>query len=251
MGTGSLPGVKRPGRGVDHPPHSVPRLKKEQSYTPTPPLGLRGLLEGEFYFYPARIRSYTLGLSFQRLDDELLIWIFSGSYNIEIVSEYHYSNSKMSHPRCVYINNRCGCQSITQQYLKRCLIKDEINYMFRPNVAIIRFSSESMVAVLYRIGMGMSRWWDLSICEVCYMLFLRGTGGGICDVRYPGVCSSSMSARCCPMWVSCYCLSISDVYCWWAFVMGCVCSLSFVSLVISVSSPFCVCVYLSSIYGVS
>jgi len=122
--------------------------------------------------------------------------------------------------------------------------------MFRPNVAIIMFSSESMVVVLYRIGMGMSWWWDLSICDVCYMLFLRGTGG-ICDVRYPGVCSSSMSAHCCPMWVSCYCLSISDVYCWWAFVMSCVCSLSFVSVVISVSSPFCVCVYLSSILGVS
>ena len=30
--------------------------------------------------------------------------------------------------------------------------------MFRPNVAIIRFSSESMVVVLYRIGMDMSRW---------------------------------------------------------------------------------------------
>jgi hypothetical protein len=25
----SFPGVKRPGRGVDHPPHLVPRLKKE------------------------------------------------------------------------------------------------------------------------------------------------------------------------------------------------------------------------------
>ena len=64
----------------------------------------------------------------------------------------------MSHPRCVYINNRCGYQSITQQYLKGCLIKDEVNYMFRPNVAIIRISSESMVVVLYRTGMGMSRW---------------------------------------------------------------------------------------------
>jgi hypothetical protein len=42
MGTGSSPGVKRPGRGVDHPPHLAPRLKKEQSYTSTPPLGLRG-----------------------------------------------------------------------------------------------------------------------------------------------------------------------------------------------------------------
>jgi len=30
MGTGSLfPGVMRPGRGVDHPPHLAPRLKKE------------------------------------------------------------------------------------------------------------------------------------------------------------------------------------------------------------------------------
>jgi hypothetical protein len=29
MGTGSFPGVKRPDRGVDHPPHLVPRLKKQ------------------------------------------------------------------------------------------------------------------------------------------------------------------------------------------------------------------------------
>ena len=29
MGTGSFPGVKRPGRGVDHPPHLAPRLKEE------------------------------------------------------------------------------------------------------------------------------------------------------------------------------------------------------------------------------
>jgi len=31
MGTGSFPGVKRPGRGVDHPPHLAPRLKEAQS----------------------------------------------------------------------------------------------------------------------------------------------------------------------------------------------------------------------------
>ena len=43
MGTGSLPGVKRPGRGVDHPPHLAPTLKEEYSYTSAPPLGLRGL----------------------------------------------------------------------------------------------------------------------------------------------------------------------------------------------------------------
>jgi hypothetical protein len=28
-GTGSFPRVKRPERGVDHPPHLAPRLKKE------------------------------------------------------------------------------------------------------------------------------------------------------------------------------------------------------------------------------
>jgi hypothetical protein len=33
MGTGSFPGVKRPGRGVDHPPHLAQRLKKEYSDT--------------------------------------------------------------------------------------------------------------------------------------------------------------------------------------------------------------------------
>ena len=51
MGTGSCPWVKRPGRGVDHPPHLAPRLKKEQSFTSTPPLGLRGLLQGEHYLH--------------------------------------------------------------------------------------------------------------------------------------------------------------------------------------------------------
>ena len=44
MGTGSFPGVKRPGHGVDHQPQLTPRLKKEYSYTSSPPLGLRSLL---------------------------------------------------------------------------------------------------------------------------------------------------------------------------------------------------------------
>ena len=44
-----VPGVKWPGRDVDHPPHLAPRLKKEQSYTPTPPLSLRGLFQSELY----------------------------------------------------------------------------------------------------------------------------------------------------------------------------------------------------------
>ena len=29
MGTRSLAGAKRPGRGADHPPHLAPRFKKE------------------------------------------------------------------------------------------------------------------------------------------------------------------------------------------------------------------------------
>ena len=37
MGTGSFSGVRRPGCGVDHPPHLAPRLKKEKSYTAAPP----------------------------------------------------------------------------------------------------------------------------------------------------------------------------------------------------------------------
>jgi len=58
--------------------------------------------------------------------------------------------------------------------------------MFRPIAAIIRFSSQSMVVVLYRIGMGMSRWWVLNICDVCYMLLLRdtGVGGGVVSVMW-------------------------------------------------------------------
>jgi hypothetical protein len=50
MVTGFFPGIKRPGRGVHHP-HLAPRLKKESSYTSTPPLSLRGLLQGDLYLY--------------------------------------------------------------------------------------------------------------------------------------------------------------------------------------------------------
>jgi len=38
-----FPVVNRPKRGSDHTPHLAPRLKKEQSYTSTPRLGLLGL----------------------------------------------------------------------------------------------------------------------------------------------------------------------------------------------------------------
>ena len=53
MGTGSFPGVKRPGSGVNHPSQLAPRLKKEWSYTysrsaPSWPLPGRTL---PFYLY--------------------------------------------------------------------------------------------------------------------------------------------------------------------------------------------------------
>ena len=40
---------------------------------------------------------------------------YAGLYYRRALSGY----SKMNHPRCVYINNRCGYQSITPQYLKK------------------------------------------------------------------------------------------------------------------------------------
>ena len=43
-GTGSFPGVKRPGRGVDHPTPSSAEVKERVELASTPPLGLRGLL---------------------------------------------------------------------------------------------------------------------------------------------------------------------------------------------------------------
>ena len=45
MGTGSFPGVKRPGRGADHPPPSKCRGHERVGlYISTNPLGLSGLL---------------------------------------------------------------------------------------------------------------------------------------------------------------------------------------------------------------
>ena len=47
MGTGSSPGIKRPGRGVDHPPHLALKLKKECGHNCISRLGLRSLSLGE------------------------------------------------------------------------------------------------------------------------------------------------------------------------------------------------------------
>jgi len=62
MGTGFFPGVKWSGRGVDHPPQYSAEVKKsEYSYTSTPPLDLRGLLQGVLFlyiYYPFFLRRY-------------------------------------------------------------------------------------------------------------------------------------------------------------------------------------------------
>jgi len=46
MGTGSFPEVKRPGRGVDHPPPSIAEVI-QKSYSSTPPLDPHGLTPGK------------------------------------------------------------------------------------------------------------------------------------------------------------------------------------------------------------
>jgi hypothetical protein len=43
MGTGSFPGVKRPGRGADHPPPTSAEVKERVELYLYPPLGLHGL----------------------------------------------------------------------------------------------------------------------------------------------------------------------------------------------------------------
>jgi len=48
IGTGSLKGVKRPGVVLTTHSHIAPGLKKEYSYTSTPPLGLRGCFRLNF-----------------------------------------------------------------------------------------------------------------------------------------------------------------------------------------------------------
>jgi hypothetical protein len=53
MGTGTFPGVKRPGHGVDHPHPSIAKVKERVELyiyeDPEDPLGLRGLFQGNFY----------------------------------------------------------------------------------------------------------------------------------------------------------------------------------------------------------
>jgi len=58
MGTGSLPGVDGPERGVDHRPPYSPEVKERAELTSIPLLGLRGLLPyGETIY--VRQKSYV------------------------------------------------------------------------------------------------------------------------------------------------------------------------------------------------
>ena len=50
-GTGSFPGVKRPGRGADHPPPSKCRGQERVGLYLYSPLGLHGLLGEHLYLY--------------------------------------------------------------------------------------------------------------------------------------------------------------------------------------------------------
>jgi hypothetical protein len=65
MGNGALPGLKRPGRVFDHPPHLAPRLKEEHIYTSH--YGFRGTFWSEHYLVPVRFRgSIRKGVRFRR-----------------------------------------------------------------------------------------------------------------------------------------------------------------------------------------
>ena len=49
MGTGSFPGVMRPGHGVDHPPPSIAKIEERvELYKFAPLLGLLVLFQGEY-----------------------------------------------------------------------------------------------------------------------------------------------------------------------------------------------------------
>jgi hypothetical protein len=55
MGTASLPRIKRPGSGVDHPPSSSAEVKERLQLYIYSPLGLRGL----FYLYLLHLNTFT------------------------------------------------------------------------------------------------------------------------------------------------------------------------------------------------
>ena len=61
-GTVYFVAVKRQGRGVDHPPHLSPRLKKEYSYTSTPTMGFSWPVLG--LYLPLPLPQHEISLKF-------------------------------------------------------------------------------------------------------------------------------------------------------------------------------------------
>ena len=80
MRTGTLfRGNKLPGRGADHPPYVAPRLKKEYSYTSTPPLSLHGQFWMNSTYTHARTYVQT-NKSDMRIDANLQVLKDDASY---------------------------------------------------------------------------------------------------------------------------------------------------------------------------
>jgi len=67
----SFTGLKRPGRGVNHPPRSNAEVKKEWSYTSTPPLCHHGRLLGEFYMTCIKILRHN--------QHAVWLWLIAGT----------------------------------------------------------------------------------------------------------------------------------------------------------------------------
>jgi len=137
-------------------------------------------------------------------------------------------------------------------------------------VAIIRFTFESIVVFLYRVGVDTSWWWDLSICDVlggggwsvtcaiwgqlyfsrCFLERVSGFCIPFCCLLLVGWCvlwrgeNQRISAD------ACYCVLVGDLCdkLWlsskWRCVLTCVLSiLCICGVVISVSGPLWVRVF--------
>ena len=90
---------------VNTHPHIEPRLKKEQSYTSTLPLGLHGLFQGELYFY-LYLYQHLLHALVLVMDFIMLPSIYLSLLYYHIVNFCHFPLSfcnKLLHNRSVTI----------------------------------------------------------------------------------------------------------------------------------------------------
>jgi len=77
MGTGPLPGIKRPEHSFDHPPTYRTEVKERVSSTCTRPVGLQGLFHAKCYLY-------------------LYLYLFSHGSCLYTVSHASLHNTKMA-----------------------------------------------------------------------------------------------------------------------------------------------------------